>query len=167
LRRIGELSAAGAEQLRSAIFALKQRESAPIGLVATLRTLARSFEQRTGVDTDLLVSGVAKEISDELGEAVHAIAREALANVERHAHASSVVLELHFRARTIQFVVQDDGAGSHRPALNRNGSSTKHFGLAGLRERVRALHGGFHAGPNPSGGFTVRARIPLAMEEGT
>jgi signal transduction histidine kinase len=41
-------------------------------------------------------------------------------------------------------------------------NSATHFGLRGLRERLRALHGTLVAGPGPDGGFVVRARVQLS-----
>ena len=38
-------------------------------------------------------------------------------------------------------------------------------GLRGMRERVRVCGGELEAGPRPSGGFEVRAHIPLQNEE--
>jgi two-component system sensor histidine kinase DesK len=39
--------------------------------------------------------------------------------------------------------------------------STTHFGLRGMGDRVRKLHGTLVAGPGSDGGFVVRARIPV------
>jgi signal transduction histidine kinase len=35
-------------------------------------------------------------------------------------------------------------------------------GIAGMRERATALGGSLDAGPLPTGGFSVRARLPLS-----
>jgi signal transduction histidine kinase len=161
LRRAGELASDGAEQLRSAIFALKHADYSAFGLIATLRNLVREFEQRTGVDTDLVLSGRESDIPSRLTETLHAIAREALVNVERHARASSAVVRLHIRPHSVTLTVHDDGVGAPNLALRRLGSSATHFGLAGLRERVRGLGGQFSARQGPNGGFIVRAALPL------
>jgi signal transduction histidine kinase len=163
LRRARELSIGGAEQLRNAIFALKQADYSAFGLVATLRQLARDFEQRTGVDTDLVLSGRESGIPTQLTETLHAIAREALANIERHAQATSTVVRLQIRPRSVTLIVHDDGVGAAHLPPKHLGLSTKHFGLAGLRDRVRAANGRFSAGPGPNGGFIVRAWLPLGQ----
>ena len=161
LRRTAELSTMGAEHLRGAIFGLKQPDYSALRLVPLLRNLLHSFQQRTGVETDLVLSGTESPISREFSETLHAITREALANVERHAHARSVVVTLQMAPRSVRLTVHDDGTGASKLVLKRLGSSALHFGLAGLRERVRQLHGSFTAGPGPDGGFLVRARLPL------
>ena len=161
LARIGDLSNAGAEQLRAAIFALNHADVADRGLVPELWKLVRSFQQRTGLDTDLVLTGVQRQVPTEVAEALHATAREALTNVERHARASAVVLGMHITARSITLTVHDDGNGASHLVLKRIANSTTHFGLRSVRERVRSLHGTFSSGPGPDGGFVVRARIPL------
>jgi signal transduction histidine kinase len=55
----------------------------------------------------------------------------------------------------VAVTVEDDGRGVD-PAAPGTG-----MGLRGLRERVLALGGDFSAGPRPTGGFAVRAEVPL------
>jgi signal transduction histidine kinase len=89
------------------------------------------------------------------------MAREALANVERHARAGAVVLGLHIGASSISLTIHDDGDGASPLVLKRISNSATHFGLRGMRERVRRLRGTLVVGPGRDGGFLVRARIPL------
>jgi signal transduction histidine kinase len=161
LARVAELSNAGSEQLRGAIFALNGGDLAAMGLVPALWKLVRSFQQRTRVETDLVFTGAQRQVPTEVAEVLHAMAREALTNVERHARAGAVVLGLRVSARSITLTVHDDGGGASSLVLKRLANSTTRFGLRSLRERVRRLHGTFTSGPGPDGGFLVRARIPL------
>jgi signal transduction histidine kinase len=112
---------------------------------------------------DLALTGRHRQVPTDVGEALYAMAREALANVERHARAGAVVLRLELRQRSITLTVHDDGAGASTLLLKQIADSATHFGLHGLRERVQRLHGTFVAGPGPDGGFVVRARIPLQV----
>jgi signal transduction histidine kinase len=161
LTQIGQLATAGAEQLRAAIFALNHAEFAGRGLIAALWKLVRSFQNRTGIETDLVLSGTQRQVPTEIAEVLHAMAREALANVERHARAGAVVLTLHIAPRSITLRVHDDGIGASPLVLKQISNSATHFGLRGMRDRVKRLHGTLMAGPGPDGGFLVRARIPL------
>jgi signal transduction histidine kinase len=161
---ITQLSAAGAEQLRGALFALKRTRDSRHGLVSVLRTLVRSFQERTGVEADLVVTGSESDIHSQVNETVHAVVREALANVERHANARSTVVSLQLRPRSVTLIVHDDGVGAPNLVLERLSSSALHFGLHGLRQRVRRLNGRFSARSGPEGGFVVRARLPLVSE---
>jgi signal transduction histidine kinase len=157
-----ELATSGAEQLRESIFALNNAEFATAGLVPALWKLVRTFQQRTNVETDLVLTGPQRPMPTNVAEALHAMARETLTNVERHSHATAVVLGLHFSQRVVTLTVHDDGEGASALVMKHIANSATHFGLRGLRERLRALHGTLVAGPGPDGGFVVRARVQLS-----
>jgi signal transduction histidine kinase len=159
--RIGELSRAGAEELRAAIFALNRPECANLELTSVLWTLVRSFRQRTGIETDLVLTGSQRELPTEVADVLQSIAHETLANAERHSQARAVIVRLHFTARACTLTVLDDGVGASNLVMKRIGSSATHFGLRGLSQRVKGLHGTFAYGSAPDGGYQVRARIPL------
>jgi signal transduction histidine kinase len=161
LKQVGHLATVGAEQLRSAIFALNHAEFAGRGLMAAFWNLVRSFQNRTGIETDLVLTGAQRQVPAEVGEVLHAMAREALTNVERHSRAGAVVLRLHVAASSITLTIHDDGAGASPLVLKRIWNSATHYGLRNMRDRVRQLRGTLVAGPGPDGGFVVRARIPL------
>ena len=161
LTQVTQLATAGAEQLRTAIFTLSHAEFAEAGLVAALRQLIMTFHTRTGIETDLVLTGQERPIPPDVAEVLHAVSRESLANVERHAHAGAVVLGLHTGPRFIRLTVQDDGTGGSRLMLEHIAHSSMRFGLRGMRDRVSRVRGTLVAGPSPDGGFQVRVRIPL------
>lgn len=86
------------------------------------------------------------------------IVQEALTNAARYAPRSHVEVSIHGYENGVAVAVSDDGPGS---AAHDAG-----FGLVGLSERVRALGGELAAGPEPAGGFAVRARLPVAIGSG-
>jgi signal transduction histidine kinase len=83
------------------------------------------------------------------------IIQEALTNVVRHARASRAIVRVRYEASDLTVQVEDDGTGAAQPSMPGGGN-----GIPGMRERVRALSGGFAACPLPGGGFRVRARLP-------
>ncbi len=167
LAHVTRLAGSGAEKLRAAIFALNYAEVRERGLIPELWRQTREFQTRTGVDTDLVVTGSARRLPTDVAETLHSVAREALANIERHAHASAVVLGLHIGPRAVTLTIQDDGTGASPLVLRQINRSTIHFGLRGIRQRVRELNGRSSARPGADGGFIVRARIPLQRESAT
>ncbi|WP_308817116.1 sensor histidine kinase [Pseudonocardia alni] len=104
---------------------------------------------------------VAPEVrTARLGPAVAATAfrvvREALTNVHRHAPgATTVSVGVHLRAGRLVTVVHNDGTGTENPLRDPGG-----YGLAGMRERVEALDGSLHAGPDGPGRWIVVAEVP-------
>jgi two-component system, NarL family, sensor kinase len=102
------------------------------------------------------------EIDPSAAAVVYRTAREALANVARHAAASrvDVVLEptvLHGRP-AVYLEVTDDGVGLTASAASRQGD--EHLGLRLLRDRVEAQGGCVNLGETPGGGTSVVAVLP-------
>ena len=89
LANVRDSAAHGAQQLREAIFALSRAEVQDRELTSALARLVRDFRDRAGLEADLVLSGRERRVPTDVAEALHAVAREALANVERHAHASA------------------------------------------------------------------------------
>ncbi|WP_030226495.1 sensor histidine kinase [Streptomyces sp. NRRL WC-3626] len=84
------------------------------------------------------------------------VVQEALTNALKYAHGGATRVDVRHSERQITVEVGTDGSGT--PVTSSPGGSGR--GLAGLRERVDVLGGDFSAGPQPDGGFVVRARIP-------
>ena len=78
-------------------------------------------------------SGLIDTLPDALTDDLLAVLREALTNTARHAHATSVEVDLTATADRITLDVRDDGSGI--------GDTTRRSGLANLRHRAER-HGG-------------------------
>jgi len=88
------------------------------------------------------------------------VVQEALTNVRRHAPEASVVeIEIRIRGEELQVGVRNDGVRARREVPGGDGG----FGLAGMAERVAALHGTLQAGPVGPGTWAVTARLPLGV----
>ncbi|MFB7643987.1 sensor histidine kinase [Streptomyces sp. NPDC056084] len=83
------------------------------------------------------------------------IVQEALTNVVRHSAARTARVAVGYEPGALVLRIEDDGP----PSSDAAGGSGN--GLIGMRERAAALGGTIDAGPVPSGGFRVTARLPL------
>jgi signal transduction histidine kinase len=84
---------------------------------------------------------------------VYYIVSEALTNATKHAHATTVHVDLAMTEKFIRLSIRDDGVGGVDTA---RGS-----GLTGLTDRVNALGGRLEIASPVRGGTTLRAEIPL------
>jgi signal transduction histidine kinase len=103
------------------------------------------------------LTGAAGELAEPVGAVVYGVVQEALTNVLRHASATSVAVRLERSSDRLTVTVEDDGR-SRSGAAPEAGEG---MGLRGMRERVRSVGGELSAGPRPTGGFVVRAVLPL------
>ena len=111
--------------------------------------------QAAGLPVDVVVSGDARPLPPAVDAAAFRIVQESLTNVIRHAGATRATVAVRHGEAGVEIEVTDDGRGA-----NGDGDGGGH-GLAGMRERVALLGGDLDAGTRPSGGFRVRATLPL------
>ena len=86
------------------------------------------------------------------------IAQEATTNAVRHAGAHQIGIELTYENDAVVLTVSDDGIGfCSDDVLNKLG----HFGLRGIRGRVRKLQGELEIESSPGVGTSISVRVPL------
>jgi len=133
-----------------------------LGLVAALEWQASEFEQRTGIhcraQIDPEIESGAATLNDDQATALFRIFQEALTNIAKHASASEVAVRLRPLGTTLQLSICDNGCGL-APGDRVKPDS---FGLRGMTERARALHGSLTLSVPPGGGTMVSILIPLA-----
>ena len=129
------------------------------GLTTALESVAGLHARRAGFEAAVTVTCAPGEVDEQL---VLGLARELLANAEKHARASHVWVRLACDDGEAVLEVQDDGAGMERfdpVAAVRSG----HIGLASSSERVRALGGSLDVKSEPGAGTRVRVTLPIGV----
>ncbi|MER7497783.1 histidine kinase [Streptomyces pharetrae] len=117
---------------------------------------AQGVLRAAGIDCE--VTGDAAGLPGEVQSALGWVVREATTNVLRHGDAARCSVVLEMSQGTVVLMVENDGAET---AVAGSGGGS---GLAGLRERLRAVDGTLEAGPAGKGTFRVVARVPVAGE---
>jgi signal transduction histidine kinase len=161
LGEVRQLAIHTSEAVREAIFALSLPRAAAGGLPAELRRLVRETGESEAVEADLVVSGRPAGLSPESVHTLFVLAREALANVARHARAKRVLVSLRYSDEHVDLVIQDDGVGASEQILHHYQESGTHFGLKRSRRQVEALGGTFEVRNGEESGLAIRARLPV------
>jgi PAS domain S-box-containing protein len=130
-----------------------------LGLHAALEWQAHEFQTRTGIGCDFVAAADVADLAPERATAIFRICQEALTNVARHAHATSVHIRLWEEAKHLLLEVQDNGRG----ISTNETAQARSFGLLGMQERAFLLGGEFQLTGSPNNGTTVTARIPRAQ----
>jgi signal transduction histidine kinase len=84
------------------------------------------------------------------------IAQEALANIRKHAGASTVQIGLTRRRTRLMLTIEDDGAGFD-PAQGRPGGN----GLRNMRNRTHSLGGDFEIFSTAGDGTQIIVTVPV------
>ena len=158
---IATASTEALDEMRTVVRALRSTD----GRMADGRELGTGM--RLADLGDLARSGVRPEVSVELegdlasvgsmaGSAAVRIVQESVANARRHAvNASSIEVSVRILPHELLVTTTDDGERlTSRPGEGGHG-------LVGMAERAQLLGGELRAGPGPSRGWVVRARLPL------
>ena len=101
-------------------------------------------------------------ISDNVAHNLLRIIRELVVNAVRHGHATSVRIAGSLAGQTLYFSVQDDGCGFDPASCP--GSDQGHFGIQGIRERLKRLNGSLNIESSPSKGTRAVVTIELHDE---
>ncbi len=127
------------------------------GLLPAVEWMLESFRKRSAMRFRLEHSGMENGLDDVLASVTFRIIQEALANTERHAHASQVWVALHQDPHHLNVSVRDDGIGLEPGDLAKAGC----YGLVAMQERIFALGGTIRIDNARPHGALIEACIPL------
>jgi len=114
-----------------------------------------SHVREAGLPVELHVNGERRKLAVGIELSAYRIVQEALTNALKYAGEARATVQIHYGANSLELEITDDGAGGPVRA-----SSGGH-GLVGMRERVALYGGHLDANRDPSGGFVVRATLPI------
>lgn len=122
---------------------------------AALQETLQKFRHQTGLHTELTVNGAGLPLPSDVQVQVLHVVQEALSNVRKHAHASSVALLVE-KGQFWSFTVQDNGTGFHPEAV----VGSQHVGRHIMQERAQAIGASVSVHSQPGQGTRVHLRLP-------
>ncbi|MEU6740802.1 sensor histidine kinase [Streptosporangium sandarakinum] len=161
LHVVEETGRAAVEELRRTLGLLRTGAEddglAPQPTLARLDDLAERM-RAAGLDVRLSVEGEPSPLPVGLDLSAYRIVQAALDNTLRYAGPTAARVRIAYRPRELLLEITDSG-----PLDGRAGpAGGPGAGLVGVRERVALFHGSLSAGPEPGGGYGVRAAFPVA-----
>lgn len=126
----------------------------PAPSIADLDELLR-YSRTAGLSVDTRVLGDARPLPSVIDAAAARIIQESLTNVIRHAPGAEATVTVRYSPESVDLTIDNT-----RPTGKSERSGSGGNGIIGMRERAHALGGALTAGPRPSGGFRVAARLP-------
>ena len=160
LNRALELARGGLSEARRSVQGLRASilDSQPLdrAIAADVSRLEKGGGPRARFGS----SGDAAQISAGTASELYRIAEAALVNVQRHAQASNVLVNLIIDSEGIRLIIEDDGVGFDAGAQNIAG-----HGLIGIRERASNIGGELVLETEPGEGTRVQVIVPDAVAE--
>ena len=144
-------------EVRQYIFDLRPLLAGDEGLLGAVQGQVKEFQAVSEMPVELSVSGDPAQLPVETSAALYRIVQEGLGNIFRHAHASTVKIELGFGDDEVSLAVEDDGVGMREDDPNRRVG----YGTGNLRRRVEELHGEYRVRSVPGSGTRVEVTVPI------
>jgi two-component system NarL family sensor kinase len=128
-----------------------------LGVGPAIKALAEDFGTRTGITVEFETVVFRNRLDDEAKIAMYRVAQEALTNVERHARASTVVIDVRGHKNGATLRISDDGCGIEHAQSTTPAAG---LGLRNMQERIEQLDGTLRILSTKSG-TVIEATVPL------
>lgn len=145
------------ESSRRAIDNLRQPE--PESLEDAIQREVTQFSEYSGIPCEIRLE-IPGRYLEEIQEAVIRSISEALNNIARHAEAQKVEISAFSENSCLRLILKDDGKG-----FDPDNIPTGHYGILGIRERIRLVGGQMEINSSSQSGTTLILTIPLNDEE--
>lgn len=158
LERMRDIAHEAHEQVRQTLVSLKSERGA--SLTDLLLAQAQAVAEQAGFMVHPHISGEIIALPSTTQRKIHAIFREALYNVQRHARANTVHLSIIWDISdpSLTISLEDDGVGFEPDQAPAHG----HFGLLIMQQRAEEIYGQLTITTAPSKGTRVVLRYPLS-----
>jgi ligand-binding sensor domain-containing protein/signal transduction histidine kinase len=159
LHRARELLSKAMTETRAAIWSLRARETENRNLTNAVAVAVGESVQGSDLTCQVSATGTVFPLPANTHDHILRIVRSAIANVCKHAKASSIEVSLAYSADAVTLSVEDNGVGFDATSVAIS-EETGHWGLSGMRERARALGGTLELKTPDGGGTEIVLRIP-------
>ena len=157
-RKLAEQSLAEVRELSRL---LRPRMLDDLGLLPTMRWLARTFTKRTGIKVLLQTNGSQPKVGAEIETMLFRITQEALNNVAKHSGSKIAHVKLACLRSSIRLSIEDKGKGFNTASITKVKDQEFGSGLSGIRDRVTLWAGKFSLESEAGRGTSVNVEIPV------
>ncbi len=145
------------EDLRRSIWNLRATPLEEHTLAEALHAVAADRSMGLAVRITVEGGGEPRPLPDIVAGNLLLLAQESITNALKHASPGHIALRLAFSPGRVALTIRDDGRGFD-PA-RADGPKDGHFGLQGMRERMKRLGGSLAVDSAPGRGTTITATV--------
>lgn len=149
------------DSVRAMIYDLRPPELTELALAAAMGNYVSEWESRCGIKVLPTLDTSATGLTPAQELAVYRVMQEALQNVHKHAHASSVGVVWQRSSSSWVLHVTDDGSGFD---LVKAARRQKSVGLLSMRERAELIGGTLQIQSTPGNGTAVTLLLPTERD---
>ena len=127
-----------------------------IGLETAISHLVHEQRRRGGPKIEFRGNVQFDRLTSILEDNLYRIVQEALTNARKYSESEEVTVTLAQEGQDVRLEVQDWGIGFDQGSVGKG-----HFGLEGIRQRVRLLGGRLNIESKPGSGTLVQVVVPI------
>jgi signal transduction histidine kinase len=163
LERVRHLLSGVREDVRRSVWNLRADALEGHTLAEALQASADRLSGQSNLIVAVETDGTSRDLPDLIAGNLLLLAQEAMTNALKHGEPRSILVRLVFAGDTLRLTVEDDGRGfdTAQMATPREG----HFGIQGMRERVKRLGGIFEISSAPGKGTRISVSVPIEVAD--
>ncbi len=162
LKELQVLAQAQVRDLRAFLHSMRPVDVEGGNLMITARRAAEHFQKESGIPVTFMGSKPPADLSAEVTLEVLQMIRESLHNVQKHAGATRVAVNMETTDRGLEISVDDNGHGfAFAGTYNLEELEMLRLGPASLKRRARALNAELQLESRPGRGAGIKVRIPI------
>lgn len=153
------------QELRQMMNDLRPPSLLQFGLAKSIKTHIESLSERyPNIQWSLDLANDERALPEHTCLALYRIFQETANNVVRHSEASKASITYRVNPDHVHLEISDNGKGFMDTRDINQLTEQQHFGLAGIAERVEAIHGQLEIRSRPGKGTTILVLAPFGPE---
>ncbi len=165
LSELSQSATAAIEECREIAYNLRPYQLSRFGLSRTLAGIFNRIGEVTPIKATAEIDDIDDFLSAEAEISVYRIVQESVNNIIKHSGASEALLAVKRSGDEILLLVEDNGRGF---AQKNEGSAqpgkSGGFGLIGIAERVKMLHGSYEINSASGSGTSIRIKLNRSFQ---
>lgn len=122
-----------------------------LGFIPAIQWKLEQFEKENDIKSELQFNTKEPNLKRETTIFLYRIFRELLTNIQKHAQASEVRVNIVLKDHVFKMTVEDDGLGIDTTKLKNSNMQGGGFGLFSITERLESINGTFNIEPSKNG----------------
>ena len=165
LHRCDRLLVKALEENRRIAHNLRPTDLDNLGLTAACTSFCSDVQLRTNLQFQLRLLEPAQRLPPVVELHLFRILQEAINNIEKHAKAQLVRLQMRLEDDFVELKIQDDGLGFDTKTVHLFLKNRHGLGLTNLRERALSLGGTCEIQSKSGKGTTISVRVPAMFPQ--
>ncbi len=150
----------GVEETRGIAHSIMPKSIEDFGLIETIEQVIDQLNSNTITQYHFFENLQGERLGRKIEVSLYRIFQEAVNNINKHANANEVNIQIRKSKHVINMTIEDDGDGFDFSSFNQLKTG---FGLASMKSRTGSLSGNVDISSAPGQGTTILVDVPISQ----